>query len=289
VKGIILAGGSGTRLYPLTRTVCKQLLPIYDKPLVYYPLSTLMLAGVRDILVITTPQDAPLFKALLGDGSQWGITLTYAPQPKPEGLAQALLIGEDHLAGGPCALILGDNFFYGPGFSTTLARVRARPTGSTVFAYYVAEPRQFGVVELDASGRALSLEEKPEHPRSSWAVTGLYMYDGEASRLARSLKPSPRGELEITDLNRLYLERQQLHVEQLGRGYAWLDTGTADALLQASEFVRTIEQRQGMKIACVEEVAYRMEYIDAAQLRALSQPIASTAYGQYLRRVSEEA
>jgi glucose-1-phosphate thymidylyltransferase len=287
MKGIILAGGSGSRLYPLTRTVCKQLLPVYDKPLVYYPLSTLMLAGVRDILVITTPQDAHLFEALLGDGSHWGLRIDYAVQPRPDGLAQALIIGEQHLANGPCTLILGDNLFYGPKMSAALSRARSRSEGATVFAYYVGDPKQFGVVELDASGRAVSLEEKPERPKSAWAVTGLYFYDARAPSMARTLRPSSRGELEITCLNRLYLEEGNLNVETLGRGYAWLDTGTADALLEASEFVRTIEHRQGLKIACIEEVAYHMGYIDRDGLMALIEPIGKTAYGQYLRRLAD--
>jgi glucose-1-phosphate thymidylyltransferase len=281
-KGILLAGGSGTRLYPVTRAVCKQLLPVYDKPLVYYPLSTLMLAGIREILVITTPEDRAPFERLLGDGSQWGLALAYAVQPKPEGLAQALLIGERFLDGAHCCLILGDNIFFGHYLRVALALAIKRAVGATVFGYRVADPERYGVVVLDAEGRPLAIEEKPARPRSNYAVTGLYFYDPQAPAIARTLRPSERGELEITDLNRAYLEAGKLNVERLGRGYAWFDAGTHDSLLQASEFVRTLQERQGFQIACPEEIAYLQGWIDAAQVEKLAAPLAKTAYGRYL-------
>ncbi len=286
-RGIILAGGSGTRLYPLTQSISKQLLPIYDKPMIYYPLSTLMLAGIRDVLIINTPHEQPLFQRLLGDGSQWGMRFVYAAQPSPDGLAQAYLIGRDFVAGEPSALVLGDNLFYGHGFTEQLRRAANRVDGATVFGYWVNDPERYGVVEFDDDGAVLGLEEKPDAPRSNYAVTGLYFYDGRASDFAARLQPSPRGELEITDLNRLYLEEGSLSVEKLGRGYAWLDTGTHDSLLQAGDFIATIESRQGLKVACPEEIAFAQGWIDQAQLRELAQPLAKNAYGQYLLGLAE--
>jgi glucose-1-phosphate thymidylyltransferase len=287
VKGIILAGGSGTRLYPLTLVASKQLLPVYDKPMIYYPLTTLMLAGIRDILLITTPQDQPAFRHLLGDGTQWGLQLSYAVQEAPNGLAEAFIIGRDFVGPDPAALVLGDNIFYGHGLTEVLQQAAARTSGATVFGYYVSDPERYGVVSFDRDGRATEIVEKPTQPRSNWAVTGLYFYDNDVLEIARTIRPSPRGELEITDLNRVYLERGDLAVEKLGRGYAWLDTGTHDSLLQASEFVRTVEARQGQKVACVEEIAYFMGYIDAEQVLRLAAPLAKSGYGQYLRRVVE--
>ena len=281
-KGIILAGGSGTRLYPVTKVVSKQLMPVYDKPMIYYPLSVLLYAGCREILIITTPQDQAEFQALLGDGSDWGVRISYAEQPRPEGLAQAYLIAEEFLDGAPSVLVLGDNIFYGHGLPELLARADARSEGATVFGYYVSDPTQYGVVSFDADGNAETLEEKPARPRSNYAVTGLYFYDGRAAELARTLKPSPRGELEITDLNLLYLEAGQLSVEVMGRGYAWLDTGTHGSLLDASLFVRLVEDRQGLKICCPEEIAWRMGLIDSAQLKSLAAPQLKSGYGLYL-------
>jgi glucose-1-phosphate thymidylyltransferase len=281
-KGIILAGGAGTRLYPMTTAVSKQLLPVYDKPMIYFPLSTLMLAGIRDILVITTPNDRPLFEALLRDGSHLGVTISYAAQPRPEGLAQAFLIGEDFLSGEGCALILGDNLFYGHELTAHLNRAVRRDEGATIFAYYVRDPERYGVVSFDVNDRPIRLVEKPKKPDSPFAVTGLYFYDRRVVELAKTLAPSARGELEITDLNRLYLERSELYVEKLGRGFAWLDTGTKDALLQAATFIEAVEQRQGLKICCPEEIAYRMGFIDAEALRRLGESCQSSEYGQYL-------
>ena len=284
-KGIILAGGSGTRLHPATLAISKQLLPVYDKPMIYYPLSTLMLAGIRDVLIISTPQDTPRFEQLLGDGSQWGLRLQYAVQPSPDGLAQAFLIGENFLAGSPSALVLGDNIFYGHDFHELLDNAMQRDEGASVFAYHVHDPERYGVAEFDAQGKVLSLEEKPRVPKSSYAVTGLYFYDHQVVELAKRLQPSARGELEITDLNRLYLEQGQLSVEIMGRGYAWLDTGTHDSLLEAGQFIATLEKRQGLKVACLEEIAYRSGWIAAEQEEKLAQPMLKNGYGQYLLKV----
>jgi glucose-1-phosphate thymidylyltransferase len=287
-KGIVLAGGSGTRLYPVTRAVSKQLLPVYDKPLVYYPLTTLMLAGIRDIMVISTPQDTPRFTELLGDGAQWGINLRYAVQPEPRGIAQALIIAREFLAGDPCALVLGDNIFYGGDLQQRLTQASLEADVAHVYAYQVNDPERYGVISFDAQGRPDSIEEKPASPKSRYAVTGLYFYDGQASDLAASLKPSARNELEITDLNRLYLAQGRLKVEKFGRGYAWLDTGTHDSLIEAATFIATLQKRQGQMIACPEEIAYRQKWVDAAQLRALALPLAKTHYGEYLLRLLED-
>jgi glucose-1-phosphate thymidylyltransferase len=287
-KGIVLAGGSGSRLYPVTRGFSKQLLPVYDKPLIYYPLATLMLAGIRDVLIVTTPEDLPLFEKILGDGQQWGLTIQYRTQAKPVGIAQALLIGETFIDGTPVALILGDNLFYGHGLPEQIRAAVAQEEGATVFAYFVREPERYGVVEFDAAGRAIGIEEKPKTPRSRYAVTGLYLYDGDCVEIARSLRPSARGELEITDVNRHYLDRGQLRVEILGRGIAWLDTGTHESLLQAANFIETIESRQGLKVCCPEEIAYRLGYIDKGQLTRLAEGLGRTSYAEYLQRIASD-
>ena len=287
-KGIILAGGSGTRLHPITRAVSKQLLPVYDKPMIYYPLATLMLAGIREVLVINTPHEQAMFQRLLGDGSQWGIEISYAVQPSPDGLAQAFTIGRDFIAGQPSCLVLGDNIFYGHGFTERLKRAATREHGATVFGYWVKDPERYGVAEFDASGKVIGLEEKPARPKSHYAVTGLYFYDKRVCDYAASLRPSPRGELEITDLNRCYLDDDSLHLEQLGRGFAWLDTGTHESLMEAGNYIETIENRQGLKVCCPEEIAYMNGWINAEQLLALAAPLAKTGYGQYLRQVAKE-
>ena len=287
-KGLILAGGSGTRLHPATLAISKQLLPVYDKPMVYYPLSTLMLAGMREVLIISTPQDTPRFQALLGDGSKWGMQLSYCVQPSPDGLAQAFILGKDFVGGAPSALVLGDNIYYGHDFASLLARAHTRTSGATVFAYHVHDPERYGVVEFDAHKRALSIEEKPKAPKSNYAVTGLYFYDEQVCDIAASIKPSARGELEITTVNELYLQQGQLDVEIMGRGYAWLDTGTHDSLMEAGQFIATLEKRQGLKVACPEEIAYRAGWIDAAQMEALAAPMLKNSYGQYLMQVLRE-
>jgi glucose-1-phosphate thymidylyltransferase len=287
-KGIILAGGSGTRLYPVTQSISKQLLPVYDKPMIYYPLSTLMLAGIQDILIISTPDDTPRFESLLGDGSQWGLNISYKVQPSPDGLAQAFILGDTFIGNDLSALVLGDNIFYGHDFNELLSHAMTRESGATVFAYHVQDPERYGVAEFDKNNKVLSLEEKPKNPKSNYAVTGLYFYDKDVVTMAKSLKPSPRGELEITDLNRLYLEKEKLNVEIMGRGYAWLDTGTHDSLLEASQFIATLENRQGLKVSCPEEISYRRGWINANQLEKLAAPLSKNGYGQYLQRVLKE-
>jgi glucose-1-phosphate thymidylyltransferase len=287
-KGIILAGGSGTRLYPVTQSISKQLLPVYDKPMIYYPLSTLMLAGIQDILIISTPDDTPRFESLLGDGSQWGLNISYKVQPSPDGLAQAFILGDTFVGNDLSALVLGDNIFYGHDFNELLGNAMTRADGATVFAYHVHDPERYGVAEFDNTNKVLSLEEKPKNPKSNYAVTGLYFYDKDVVTMAKSLKPSARGELEITDLNRLYLEKEKLNVEIMGRGYAWLDTGTHDSLLEASQFIATLENRQGLKVSCPEEISYRRGWINANQLEKLAAPLSKNGYGQYLQRVLKE-